>query len=72
MGKKQDLKLSLTSKRAAGYDDGKPRSQLAFGRLLGFIIGEGDPWRGRDSATKRTCRLFTDGYSLVASTSGFH
>ena len=66
MGKKQDLRACLTSKRAAGYDDSKPRSQLAFGRLLGFIIGEGDPSRGQDSATKMMCRLFTGGLFTAA------
>jgi len=34
--------MCLTMEGAEGYDDIKPRSQLAFGRLLGFIIG-GDP-----------------------------
>ena len=37
--------MLLTMEEIKGYDDTKPRSQLAFGRLLGFIIG-GDPADG--------------------------
>jgi len=36
---RQEEVKGLTIKGVEGYDDTKPRSQSAFGRLLGFIIG---------------------------------
>jgi len=39
----EQARITMFDKRVSeGYDNTKPRSQLAFGRLLGFIIG-GDP-----------------------------
>ena len=47
MGRQEEVRaLRLTIKGAEGYDDTKPRSQLAFGQLLGFAIGGGDPGDG--------------------------
>jgi len=64
MGRQEDLRaLCLTIEGDEGYDGTKPRSQLAFGRLLGFTIGGGDPrgerigYMGRSSPIH--CLLFT-------------
>ena len=53
--------MRLTMEGAEGYDDTKPRSQLAFGRLLGFIIG-GDSQAGVKEEMRELIRLFTGGY----------
>ena len=70
MGRQEEVR-GLTIEGVEGYDDTKPRSQLAFGRLLGFTIG----WvtrEARESATGASFRLFTASYSLPLFTSGVH
>ena len=63
--------MRLTMEEVEGYDDTKPRSQLAFGRLLGFIIG-GDPQAGVKEEMRELIRLFTGGYLPRLFTGSVH
>ena len=72
MSRQEEVRaLCLTIEGVEVYDDTKPRSQLAFGRLLGFTIG-GVTQGARESATWASFRLFTASYSLPLFTSGVH
>jgi len=70
MSRQEEVRaMRLTIEGVEGYDDTKPRSQLAFGRFLGFTIG-GVTQEARESATGASLRLFTASYSLALFTSG--